>query len=547
MKTKEISIYISTALICIILLTLNLQGVDLTIPLAYASDSILNLVWIKGIVDHGWYLHNPSIGSPFGSDMNDFPMADNVSFFIMKVISWFTSNAGLVMNLFYLLTYPLTALTSFYVMRHLRVSSTVAMLGSILYAFLPYHLLRGEYHLFLGAYYMIPLITMVILWVWEQKWCKSRYIASTIIMAVVASSGIYYAFFTCVLIALVALINLYNQKKLKSLIQPVALVIVILVVGLINVSPSIIYSAEQGKNPIVAKRSYVESEIYGLKLTNLLLPANDHRIPKLAKKKNEYNTTTPLTNENNAATLGIIGSIGFLILVASLFLKHHEDTIRKLSILNISSFLLASIGGLGTIFAMLISPEIRGYNRISVFIAFFSLLAFCIILDKWKSKYKYAAVVVLMFIGIYDQTGTNFKIQSDYYKNQYAIDERFTQAVEKSVPPSSKIFELPYMPFPENGPINKMADYDPAKPYIHSKTLQWSYGAMKGREGDGMIKAIAAKPMDEMISEIKKNGYAGIYLDRNGFADDQVEKQLTSRIGEPIVSENKTSIFYKLP
>lgn len=531
----------------IFLLFIYLRGVNLSIPFTYTGDTVLNMIWIKAIIEHGWYIHNPSIGAPFGSDMNDFPMADNASFFIMKVISCFTSNVGLVMNLFYLLSYPLTVLTSFYVMRYLRLSVPVSILGSVLYAFLPYHYLRGESHLFLGTYYMIPLIVMVILWVWEHQWSKSRYTASAIILAIVASTGIYYAFFTCVLIALVALIQLYNYKKLKILIPSVIMVLIILLVGLINVSPSIIYSAEHGKNQTVANRSFAESEVYGLKLTSLLLPVNDHRINRLADIKNKYNTSTPLNNENAMATLGIIGSIGFLILVASLFIKHHDETIRKISILNISSFLVASIGGFGTLIAMLILPEIRGYNRISVFIAFFSLVAFCVLLDKWKSNYKYAVVIMLLFVGLYDQTGTNFKLQNEYYRNQYAIDERFVAAIEKSVPPSSNIFQLPYMPFPEHGPIHNMADYDPAKPYIHSRTLKWSYGAMKGREGDIMIHAIAAKPMDEMISEIKKNGYAGIYFERNGFVDKKVEDQLTARLGTPIESENKTSIFYKLP
>lgn len=542
---KEIIIYIVAIILCIVLLFFTLRKVDLTIPFAYAGDSILNLIWIKGIIEHGWYLYNPSMGTPYGQYMYDFAMSDNFSFLIIKAISLFTYNAGLIMNLFYLLTYPLTVLISLYVMRYNKLSASVSILGSILYTFLPYHFLRGEYHLFLAAYYMIPLITLCLLWIWENSWNKKRYISSIVIMIIVASSGIYYAFFACLLMMLVGFIQLYNSKKLKCLISPSILIFVIIFTGIINLSPSLIYKAEFGKNQTVAKRIYVESEVYGLKLTNMVLPVNDHRIPSLAKLKKQYNTITPLTNENATATLGIIGSIGFFVLFLSLFIKHNNELMKKLSILNIASFVLASIGGFGTIIAIFLFPDIRAYNRISVFIAYFSIFGFCIVVDKYKSKYKYIIALLLLIIGIYDQTSTNFKLQNDYCINQYKIDERFTQAIENSVPTYSKIFELPYMPFPENSPINKMIDYDPAKPYIHSKTLQWSYGAMKGREGDSSIKAIASKPMDEMIKEIKDNGYVGIYFDRNGFIDDNIEKQLTERLGFPIESENKTSIFYK--
>ena len=43
--------------------------------------------------------------------------------------------------------------------------------------------------------------------------------------------------------------------------------------------------------------------------------------------------------------------------------------------------LLACASGIGTIFSFLISDKIRGYNRISIFIAYTSILAFCIVLD----------------------------------------------------------------------------------------------------------------------------------------------------------------------
>lgn len=542
---KEIIIYIVATAICIILLYFYLRNNDLTIPFTYVGDSALNLVEIKGTIEHGWYLFNPSMGAPYGQYMQDFTQSDIFSFLIIKSFALFTNNPGLIMNLFYLLTYPLTVLTSLYVMRNIKLSAPISILGSLLYTFLPYHYLRGELHLFLAAYYVIPLIILVIFWIWDDEWNKKKYIISILIMAIVASSGIYYAFFACLFMALVGLIQLYNHKKVKYLYPSLILIATILVVGVINVSPTLIYNMTHGSNAMVAQRSYIESEIYGLKLTNLLLPVDGHNNLMLRNFKALYNAAAPLTNENSIASLGVIGSIGFIVLTLSLFIKHTNETIKKLSILNICSFILASIGGVGTFIAILFIPSIRGYNRISVFIAYFSILGICIIIDKIKIKYKYVIALALLVIGLYDQVGINFKIQNDYTLSLYTIDEHFTQDIENIVPVNSMIFQLPYMPFPENGPINNMADYDQARPYIHSNTLKWSYGAMKGREGDAKIKALAEMPVDEMIKELKNNGYAGIYLDRNGFIDKNIENQLTEILGLPIENENKTSIFYK--
>ena len=43
--------------------------------------------------------------------------------------------------------------------------------------------------------------------------------------------------------------------------------------------------------------------------------------------------------------------------------------------LNLAALLLATTGGLGAVFGFAVSPLIRCYNRMSIFIAFFALAA----------------------------------------------------------------------------------------------------------------------------------------------------------------------------
>src|SRR5207248_10831939 len=111
----------------------------------------------------------------------------------------------------------LTALAAF---RQFGVAYLPALAGSLLYAYLPYHLFRNEGHLFLAAYYLVPLAVMVALWVYldeSQKGVGSRKIqgrglgffdsrplfetrgrlcAAVIICLLVSSAGVYYAVFT---------------------------------------------------------------------------------------------------------------------------------------------------------------------------------------------------------------------------------------------------------------------------------------------------------------------------------------------------------------
>src|SRR5437879_7632677 len=126
------------------------------------------MVLIKGMVENGWYLHNPAVGAPTGLDMYDFPMAELLHFGILKLLACFTSDVALIHNLYYLLGFPLAMLTSLLVLRYFQVSFLPALVVSLLFAFLPYHFLR-LLHLFLASYYLIPLLVMVILWIYMGR------------------------------------------------------------------------------------------------------------------------------------------------------------------------------------------------------------------------------------------------------------------------------------------------------------------------------------------------------------------------------------------
>jgi phosphoglycerol transferase len=80
----------------------------LRIPFSYSGDTLLNSMLIKGVIDNGWYLHNYFVGMPSGLDMYDFPdpLLNNFNFLIIKLITLFTSNWALRMNLFFFLGFP---------------------------------------------------------------------------------------------------------------------------------------------------------------------------------------------------------------------------------------------------------------------------------------------------------------------------------------------------------------------------------------------------------------------------------------------------------
>ena len=332
---------------------------------------------------------------------------------------------------------------------------------------------------------------------------------------------------------------------------------------LINLAPNIIHQHVNGKNTEVGVRLPVEAEYYALKMIQLLLPRDGHRLQKLAEIKQQYNSTYPLINENSTATLGAIGSIGFLlacgIILFSLSGKRLDSRLSLLALFVLMLFLTGTMGGLGDIFSAFISSSIRGWNRISVFIAFATITLFFlstqILIEAYcpRSKIKRIFLLTTLFVlplGLYDQTVTPCQTCNEQ-QITFHLDKTFIEKIEQSLPSGSAIYQLPYMAFPENGSLHHLTDYSLATGFINSKTLRWSYAGMKGREGDVFYRSLSHEPIQKQLAIIRRLGFAGIYIDRRGYVDhaDELIKQITDLIGAPTImrADNEIVFFPIIP
>jgi len=332
---------------------------------------------------------------------------------------------------------------------------------------------------------------------------------------------------------------------------------------LINISPNLLYIYKNGKLSTVAKRDRSEGEFYGLKIAQLLLPIDQHRVKPLAKIKDKYNNSAPLINENHDSSLGLIGGIGFLTLIGWLLyrrsFKSHEDSNQTsvlfdhLSLLNITAVLVATIGGFGSIFNNLVSPQIRGYNRMSVYIAFFSLFTVALLLDSLRRKYahtrfrriaSYGSIALLIVLGVLDQTPKTALPDFNQTKAEFQSDKAFISRIESVMPPKAMIFQLPVYSYPEGEFF-----YDNFKGYLHSDSLRWSFGAMRDRRSDKWQKFVAAKPAKGMLDAIALADFKGIYINRRLYNDGGagIESELSTLLGsQPIVSDNQKLSFFSI-
>ena len=377
-----------------------------------------------------------------------------------------------------------------------------------------------------------------------------------IISCILLSTTSYYAFFSCFFLIIAGIKASIGKMKIYPLIVSIALILIISTGFFINLLPSIFYRYHNGENMELSHRIPVEAEMNGMKIVQLLLPVKEHRVSFLSDFKRRYDSSTTFS-ETDCSTLGVIGSAGFLILLGMLFgrtAKYNGDLKSSLSALNAAAVLLGTVGGFGSIFALIISPLIRSYNRISIYIAFFSIFIVILLFEEYLKKIKSKSVIygflcLILFIGIMDQTTDNYAPPYETIKREYINDSEFIAKIEASLPQDAMIFQLPYVAFPENPPVYKMTDYSLFKGYLHSKRLRWSYGAMKGREGDLWQKEVAAKSPEEFIKAISLAGFSGVYLDCNGYPDmgSEMKRNLSDLLGiEPIISANKRLAFFNI-
>jgi phosphoglycerol transferase len=551
---------------------LRLRHADFSVPFRGQWDALFYSAWIKNIVENHAYYINTRIGAPGRLELYDFPLPHATHWIFLRLLGLCNRNYAWVMNAYYLLTFPLTTVTSLFTLRKLRVGRVPAVTAGVLFAFLPYHLIRGESHLTYSSYYLVPLVVLSAIWLCsgeslyrcdfdrsapERKWITRNGVISLAVCLLVAGDTPYNAFFATFFLMVAASVAALRYGP-RRLLSGALLLLTLLLAFAANLAPTARYQHVHGKNREPVFRLVGESEVYGLKLAQLVLPSPGHRVSWLAVVTQRYYRSAPLVNENGFATLGLTATCGFLLLLAWLVLRSGPPVVLLdvLSRLNVAGFLLGTIGGIGVLFALLVSPDIRGYNRICVFLAFFSLTAAAYLLDAWAKSCKtqlgramvYACVMLLLPIGLLDQTTRADVPDHRALQRQAAGDREFVNRIEAVVPANGMVFQLPYVAFPASAPVHRMYDYDHFRAYLNSHHVRWSYGAMRGRATDKWQKAVAALPTPEFLNCLQQAGFSGVYVNRQGYADQalKVRQQLVERLGEPIVSNDRHLLFFAL-
>lgn len=478
------------------------------------------------------------VGAPEIQTSHDALGLDLITGFFVVIINFiFRPTTARLYYYFLYLTFILAAIGMWYLLYKLKINNIVNATVSILFALAPYHFYRYMLHIALSNYYPVPLVILLIfIYLGIIEVSKKEKIITSIVCGILIGLGNpYYVFFGLILIALAYIYKIIDENKFIISSKALVLYIPIIVSFILTRIPTMIYYKIHGTNYLSFVRAPYEQELFGLKIIQLFLPVTYSRNPFFKNISSEYyKAFSSSLTENYMSSLGIIGSIG-LILLCVLFIilfinnsflskaKFEGDTaIIKFSGLSVLSLILVgSIGGFGEIFNYLVTAQIRCYNRCSIVIECFALILVAIFLNKIdKKKIIILASICVLILGIYDQL---YVYDTEYIQdktNTHKIYSDFFSKIENDLPANSMIYQLPYASYPEGGDVVYMKNGKHFVGYLFTNTLRWSYAGIVGREEYAHMLNVDKGMSLYFIAAIKEAGFNAVYIDRDGFEDD---------------------------
>ena len=578
---KNISIFSMTSAIVLILFgyiynSFHWDVINVPFYLAGIDDGHFLSVAKNALDGNGfWYMKD--IGAPFGVARYNFPMLMAFYYDFCYFFGFFTDNVIFVNNLYYIFTYLFAVFGFILVARELKINYYLAVLGGILFSFSQYHVFRSAHHMTASSYFVITLVLYVCLNIVLRDDFNTRYlkvidkikIYSSLILSsfLIGSVDIFYAYFGCAFIVLSIMIALFDKRYVASM-RAVFFLLMIIIVLVNNLYPSLLNNIINGSSKTSSRDPY-EAFFYGLSLVHLFMPRTFGDFHIFSWLTNTYNHTMLFKNEATTSYLGIIGVIGFLTLISFLLidkfkriLQKYEDDNNKgilsfLSKLNIFALLLGFQSGIGVLIALIGFTKVRTYNRISVYILLFSILAIIYLFDIFYKKFLknvnqiYMILFCIILLCVHFKENYLLKFPQNFNSNSQKIKSvsNYAIAISNFYKSGAKILQLPVLTYPENIVSENFTNCNyQVFPYLFTKNIKWSFGALRHTKESFYQKSLfGLADIEKDIINAKSQGFDGISVNTNIYNDINIVDNIKKILGRPLfVSHDKSIYFFDL-
>lgn len=498
---------------------------------------------------------NPLLGYPWGQDWSHFPALDllnRLELFVLGI--WF--EPVLAVNVLTVLGFFLIPVLAYAVLRNLRVSRLFSSLSAISISLLPYHF--DFEHPMLANYWAVPVGLFWLSMLMNSDGFLNSYPRvlrwlSLFAALIVGLQNSYYAIFFLILgIVSLAFCARTPPRGLSLRFRSVVFATAVssflayqVVVRLLREIPAISGSAT---------RSVEESFTWGGKFASLFTVYGDSVVgqnPANRRLSDGLITSnwTGITAGHNAFVVAASMVSGLFVLWllfgrgrVSLAEPIAVNRARSWAALWLISVAFFTTSGLGVVFAALVTPQLRVWQRISVVIAMLSVTVAAILASSLARRLRSGGVAQRRFLHPALVVGVVLLALDPLTGSiPYPVDSRTPDALREFVREGTEklesncpILTIPTQAFPEVTPRGTMNAYDQLLPYLYSDAWRFSYGAISGQLGSRWFNNLSVDPLQQ-AQEAKSLGFCAILVDANGLDTNSASLgQYAEVLGTPI-------------
>ena len=376
-------------------------------------------------------------------------------------------------------------------------------------------------------------------------------VQTTVIACTVGLSDAYYVAFTLILLLVALGVRWATERDLRSLYPGAAAAVVVGASTTASLALAVVARhGDQVTSDVPAQRTIGESERYAGRLIDLVLPWSEHRIPSLRWITTAYGYAAPPTAERHA--IGVIGVCGLVMLMVVLLRSVTSGRGPTRALGTLAAFALVSLafyttGGLGSVVALFLTPQIRTWARLGSVIGLLALLAVGLWMTKVARRRGVAWPLAagLLLVGCIDQT--NPGAAPDYARLSATSEQLrvFSARLAAARPGPCAVFQLPVAPYPEEPGFGEMGDYDHVLPGLDApSTLTWSYGAIRGTSSSDWQLALPVDRMAELVPDLRAAGFCAVEVDHQGYVGaTDPSAELGSLLGAPLARSDRLVAF----
>ncbi len=510
------------------------------------SDTAAEYMAASTMIRFGWIAQNPDVGLPDGLDLGRSPLAEIHQWLLLKAVTMVTDDAFVALNVFFLLGFFAVGFASFLLLDATTRVRWLALILAVALATLPWHYSRFH-HAMLADYSPVPVFLLLAFLMWSGWWSQSRtrWVLALLGAVYVGTSGVYYPFFACLVLGPVLLSRLVGGRR-EQWWRDVAVVVTIPVAMIVS---------------LMAHLSLAASPSVGSSLVE--------RVPEMSLGFAGYGPSLVVawpfydSVAEGAAQFSVLVAISFLVSVVALVAFTIGSIRGRLGqqsarlhtelqpwFLLLIWALLWFVPGLGWLFALTVTPEIRSWGRLSLVIGYITVVILGILLRELASRSRRAGLSVAAGVAVLlawqvavDHRPLTIPEQStaiDAAGQSYAGQLR--QVLDQGCP----ILQLPALAFPEEWREEwedvGMAAYDHMWVQLYAPDYRWSFGAPRGTPGAALAQERYAQGVPPALDNAQRDGFCAVHVDRLGLTDEEFD-QVRQALGEPRVELDRWTLF----